>query len=214
VQNCLEVASRLFPTASMCTKTIFICTKCPQGHLDGDLEKCELYGTKGHQPTFPRKILEDVNLCPKCGGHPELGASIRLATDEEIMSGTDRTVVRTRNSRGMNPERLRYSKRGSGDIVVYRADLLERGRSQKAKGGLQRLVGSLRRTKTGQAIQRGQANSVRQVGTDYIGNGGEKCDGYYFVAEHLAERYRSLIGPHPDQIDESTESQAETPRDI
>jgi len=114
----------------------------------------------------------------------------------------------------MNPERPRYPKMDSGDIVVDRADLLARGRSQKAKGGLQTLVGSLRRTKTDQAIQRGQGNSARQVGTDDIGDGGEKCDGYYFVAERLAERYRSLIGPHPDQIDESAEPQAKTPRDI
>jgi hypothetical protein len=114
----------------------------------------------------------------------------------------------------MNPERPRYPKRDSEDIVVDRVGFLERAESQKAKGGLQRLAGSLRRTKTDQAIQRGQGNSVRQVGTDDIGDGGEKCDGYFFVAERLAERYRSLIGPHPDQIDESTESQAETPHDI
>lgn len=98
--------------------------------------------------------------------------------------------------------------------MVDRADLLERGRSQKAKAGLQRLVGSLRRTKNDRAIQRAQGNSVRQVGTEDIGGGGEKRDGYCSVAERLAERYRSLIGPHPDQIDESTESQVEIPHNI
>jgi hypothetical protein len=124
------------------------------------------------------------------------------------------TVARIRSSGGMNPERPRYPKRDSEDIVVDRTGLSKRGESQKAKGGLQRLAGSLRRKKTYQAIQRGQGNSVRQAGTDDIGDGGEKCDGCLFVAERLAERYRSLIGPHPDQIDESTESQAEKPRDI
>lgn len=108
----------------------------------------------------------------------------------------------------MNPER------DSEDIVVDRIDLLDGGRSQKTKGGLQRLIGSLRRTKTDQAIQSGQGNSVRQVGTDDIGGGGEKCNSYYFVAERLAERYRYLIGPHPDQIDESTELQAEISRPL
>jgi hypothetical protein len=44
----------------------------------------------------------------------------------------------------MNPERPRYRKRDSEDIVVDRIDLLDGGRSQKTKGGLQRLVGSLR----------------------------------------------------------------------
>jgi hypothetical protein len=125
-----------------------------------------------------------------------------------------RAIARTRSSGGMNPERPEYSKRDGKDVVVDSAGLLERGGSQKAKGGLQRLAESLRRTRTDQAIRRSPASSVRQVGTDDISDGGEKCDGYFFVAERLAERYRCLIGPHPDQIDESTESQAETPRDI
>jgi hypothetical protein len=207
VQNCLDVTPRLFPTASMCRKTIYICTKCPQGrgpkgHVDGELEKCKLFGTKDHQPTFPREILKNVNCCPKCHGHPESGATIRPATDGGIISST---VAHTRSSGGMNPERPRYPNRDSGDIVVDRADLLERGKSQKTKCGLERLVGGLGITKTDQTIQRSQGSSVRQVGADDIKDGGEKCDGYYFVAERLAERYRCLIGPHPDQIYESTE---------
>jgi hypothetical protein len=169
-------------------------------------------GTKKECITkFPRSYFYTDCQRPKCRKYLTSAATIRPATDREIIFST---ALRTRSSGGIDPERPRYRKRDSEDIVVDRIDLLDGGRSQKTKGGLQRLVGSLRRTKTDQAIQSGQGNSVRQVGTDDIGDGGEKCNSYYFVAERLAERYRCLIGPHPDQIDESTELQAEISRPL
>jgi hypothetical protein len=193
----------------MCTEDIVVYTGCGC-NVYGRPAPCELVGTKECIKKFPRSYFYTDCQGPECPKYLT-PAAIRPATDGEIIFGT---ASRTRSSGGMNPERPRYPKRDSEDIVVDRVDLLDRGRSQKTKGRLQRLVGSLRRTKTDQAIQRGQGISVRQVGTDDIGDGGEKCDSYYFVAERLAERYRCLIGPHPDQIDESTESQAEISRPL
>jgi hypothetical protein len=167
----------------MCYQDTWRYTRCGDNYL-GDLNRCEVYGTKKCITIYPRRFNYD-RCCPKC---------------EEIMSGT---IASTAN-RGVNPETIRRSNEDSGDFVVDVVDLLERG-GQKAKGGIKKFVGSIKRTKTDHASQRSQESSIIQLNTDDIGDGGEKLDGYYYVAERLAERYRCLLGPHPSQINESTE---------